>query len=320
MCGALAAVCASMTAQTGFAQSSPDALDIKADLTRWKTELSNWGRWGAHDEIGALNLVTPAKRRQAAALVEDGVSVSLSRDMDFAPSADNPWPFEREFTRVGIDNWSVRFHGYGMTHLDALVHVFDDGVGYNGYTPDEQLDSTLGHPRSSVHLLKAGVVTRGVLVDLPRLKGVEYLEPGTSIYPQDLEDWETRTGTRVTAGDALFIRAGRWARRATMGPWSVDDGRAGLHPSCIPWLRERDVALIGTEAPLDVAPAVGGLYAHAVHNFLLVYLGVHLFDNVDMEDLAKAAAERERWEFMLTVAPLAVPGATGSPVNPIATF
>ena len=294
----------------------------EADLERWRTELSNWGRWGPDDEIGTLNLITPEKRRSAAALFRSGVSVALARDvLKEEEAVDNPRPFVHTMHGVGSDEFAVRYHGWAHTHLDALAHVDDaEGRMYNGYRPAEAaVLEAGGHARNSIHNLKNGVFTRGILMDIPRLKGVPYLEPETPIYVEDLEAWEARTGVRAGAGDAVFIRTGRWAARAVLGPFII--GRigtaAGLHASVIPWLRERDIALLGSDGALSVAPSE---LPGAAHDFALVNLGIHLFDNADLEALGETAAAQGRWEFLLTAAPLAVWGGTGSPINPIATF
>ena len=294
----------------------------RAEFERWKTELSNWGRWGKDDQIGALNLITPAKRRQAAALVKEGVSVSLSRDTDTVKAIDNPDPFEHRMIAIGEDRIGVAPHGVAHTHLDSLAHWHDGGVFYNGYKPDADTVMKNRHMRNSIINLKNGIFTRGVLVDLPRLKGVPYLEPGTPIYAQDIEAWEKSAGIRIGAGDALFIRTGRWARRAALGPFDQNrtGKRSGPSASMIPWLKQRDIALLAGDVPPSVAPSDVDGETGAVHDFALVYLGVHVIDNVDLEALAQAAAARKRWEFLVTVAPLAIPGGTGSPVNPIATF
>jgi kynurenine formamidase len=292
-----------------------------ADYERWKTELSNWGRWGKDDQIGALNLITPAKRREAAALVTEGVSISLAGDADTVRAIDNPNPYEHSMLAIGSDRLAVSYHGIAHTHLDALAHIHEEGVFYNGYRPDAAAVIKEGHPRNSIHNVKHGILTRGVLIDIPRLKGVPYLEPGTPIYPSDLEAWEQQTGVKVTAGDALFVRTGVWARRKAEGPWlrgRAEGGRsAGLHPSVIPWLKARDVAVLGSDHPQYVSPSE---LRGAVHDFALIYLGVHLLDNCDLEALSEAAAARKRWEFLLTAAPLPIRGGTGSPLNPIATF
>ena len=240
--------------------------------------------------------------------------------MDPVEAVDNSIPFEQEFYRVGGDEWTIHFHGAGITHVDSLAHIFDDGVTYNGYAPTDEVMLSTGPQRGGVDVMRTGIMTRGILMDIPRLKGVEYLEPGTRIFPEDLEAWEAQAGVRVSAGDALFVRIGRWARRAEVGPWSVHEEVAGLDPSCIPWLRERDVALVGSESSMDVAPPPGDLGRLVLHNFALVYLGIPVLDNMDLTAVGEAAAERNRWEFAVTFSPLIVRGGTGAAVNPIATF
>ena len=315
----MASPAASRSAQSGGGtQAVP-----KAEYDRWKTDLSNWGRWGKDDQIGAVNLITPAKRREAAALVTDGVSISLASDVDTEKAVDNPQPYEHRMLAIGSDRFGVAFHGVAHTHLDSLAHINYDGVFYNGYRPDpDAVMKAGGHARNSIINLKNGIFTRGILIDVPRLKGIPYLEPGTQITLRDIEAWEKVAGVKVAAGDALFIRTGRWARRATVGPWDLS--RTGLRPgpnaSMIPFLKARDVALLGSDVPPSSAPSDVPGETGPVHDFALVTLGVHLFDNCDLEALAEAAAARKRWEFLLTVAPLPIRGGTGSPVNPIATF
>ena len=148
---------------------------------RWKTELSNWGRWGAADELGALNLITPEKRRQAAALVRDGVSVSLASDADTVQAVDNPQPYEVTMLSIASDRIAVSYHGITHTHLDSLAHINEQGVFYNGYKPDEAAVLASGHAKNSIHNVKNGVFTRGDLVDIPRLKRVPYIVPGRAI-------------------------------------------------------------------------------------------------------------------------------------------
>ena len=293
----------------------------EAEYERWKKDLSNWGRWGKDDEIGALNLITPLKRRQAAALVKEGFSVSLAADADTVKAVDNPNPYDHTMLAIGSDRLAVSYHGITHTHLDSLAHINADGVFYNGYTPDAEAVMKQGHAKNSIHNVKNGIFTRGVLIDIPRLKGVPYLEPGTPIYVEDLEAWEKQAGVKVSAGDALFVRTGVWARRKAVGPWlrgRAEGGRsAGLDPSVIPWLKQRDIALLGSDHPQYVSPSN---LRGAVHDFALLYLGVSLFDNCDLEALGDAAAARKRWEFLLTASPLPIRGGTGSPLNPIATF
>jgi len=299
----------------------------KADVDRMMTELSNWGRWGKDDQLGAVNLITAAKRKQAAALVREGFSVSLARDTNTEKAEDNSDPYEHTMTLTGVnndripfslDNFKISFHGYQHTHLDALCHMFWQGKMYNGYSQEEVTQRGAG--KLAITTLKQGIFTRGILMDMAALKGVPYLEPGTPIYPEDLEAWEKKAGLKLAPGDAVFIRTGRWARRAALGPWNVSQKSAGLHASCARWLKQRDVALLGSDAASDVFPSQVSGITHPIHQLVLVALGVNIFDNCDLEAVAEAADKRKRWDFLLTTAPIALTGGTGSPLNPIATF
>ena len=293
----------------------------RAQYDRWKSELSNWGRWGKEDQLGALNLVTAAKKKQAAALVRDGVSVSLAVDANETKGPDNPAPYERVMTQAGrngsMDRFTVSVHGGAHTHLDALSHrVLDDKI-YNGY-PYTEVTAEEGAKKDSIYSAHDGIVTRGVLIDLPALKGVPYLDPGTRIYVEDLVAWEKKAGVTVSAGDALLIRTGRWVRRAALGPQPQN---AGLDASVLPWLRQRDVAIIASELAVDVSPAGSQPLPYlAVHDFAMVFLGIHVIDNCNFTALSEAAAARQRWTFLFVTSPIPFRSGTGSPVNPLAIF
>src|SRR5207249_8659223 len=174
----------------------------KEQFEQSKKDLNNWGRWGKNDEIGTMNLITPAKRKQAAALVKEGFSVSLASDADTEKAIDNPQPYEHEMLAIGSDRIGVAFHGIAHTHLDSLAHINYDGVFYNGYRPDpEQVKKANGHAKNSIHNLKNGIFTRGILIDIPQLRGVKYLEPGTPIYVEDIEAWLKKAGLKILPGD-----------------------------------------------------------------------------------------------------------------------
>jgi kynurenine formamidase len=209
-------------------------------------------------------------------------------------------------------------HGPGTTHLDSFAHMFFDGKMWNGYSRS-LVTKEGGAAKVSILTMKNGIVTRGILYDIPRLKGVPYLEPGTRIFPEDLEAWEKKAGVKATAGDALILLWGKWARRAKVGPQAGDEA-AGFDNSVIPWLKKRDIGLLVWETPGYLPQPPGDITRNALHNFVLEILGVHILDRADLEALSEAAAARNRWEFLLMVAPLPVPHGTGSPVNPLAVF
>src|SRR5436305_4252811 len=308
-----------------FALAADQPLD-RATLDRWMQELSNWGRWGKDDQLGTVNLITPAKRKAAAALVKEGYSVSLSSDAETAKSADNEFPFGHQMIATGVDPnpmfgmdiYSTRYHGKVLTHLDALSQMFYQGTMYNGYPQSEV--NRQGAQKLSVIAYKNGLVSRGILMDIPQLKGLKYLEPGTPIYPADLDAWEKKAGFKVGSGDIVFIRTGRWARRAEKGAWDTEVKAAGMHASCARWFHQRDVAIVGSDTHGELMPSPVKDIPFPMHQLMLIAMGTPMIDNCDLEPLSKAAVARHRWEILLTASPLAVPGGTGSPLNPIATF
>src|SRR2546425_18707 len=157
-------------------------------------------------------------------------------------------------------------------------------------------------------------------MDIPRLKGVPYLEPGTAIYPEDLDAWEKKAGVKVSSGDIVLIRTGRWAVRDSKGPWDISKNAAGLYASCAKWLKTRDAAVLGSDAASDVMPSGVAGVAQPIHQLVLIAMGMPIFDNLDLEAVSAEANKRQPWEFPLSAAPVAVAGGTGSPFNPIATF
>jgi kynurenine formamidase len=305
------------------AQGAPARpLVSEAQFEAWQTELSNWGRWGKDDELGTLNLITPAKRMAALALVKEGVPVSLSTNGFAEKAVDVPCPSEWAMTSSTQTGATDRIafpciHGAASTHIDSLAHTFFAGKMWNGYDATKLVTMEKGAERNSVMPMKNGIVTRAVLYDIARLKSVPHLVPGDRIFPEDMEAWEKKAGVRVGPGDALILRWGRYGRRAQLGP---EEGAAGFDNSILPWLKQRDVALVIWETAGYTPQPKGDLFRNAVHNFIQAILGTHVLDRADLEALGEAAATRNRWEFMLTVNPLALPNATGSPVNPIAMF
>ena len=297
-----------------------DSRTSQEELERWMTELSNWGRWGKDDELGAANLITPARRKQALALAKTGETVSLSHDPLMEKAADANDPFQHTLTiiaqsGIAVEKQEVSFHGSTFSHLDALCHVSHDGKLYNGNLFKDVVTKEGGCSKLNITLYKKGIVTRGILLDIPRLKGLPYLEPATHVYREDVEAWEKKAGVKVGPGDAIFLRTGRWARREKVGPFANLSGYDG---SFAPFLKQRDVAFIGSDGIQDVGRVPG--FALPIHQIALVALGVDIFDNMDLEALSEAAARLNRWEFLFIAAPIPVTNGTGSLVNPIAIF
>lgn len=287
----------------------------------WMSRLSNAGRWGADDELGTLNLITPAKRRAAARGVRDGVTVSMARVVVAGRDSSALFPFRlRAYSRrfdsttvAAFDSLSVLAHGLDRTHLDALTHIAYHGRFYNG-VPLEQL-APEGARRLGVEAMHRGIVTRGVLVDLARLRGVDHLPAGTAVTPADLEQWERQRGVRVEAGDVLLIRFGREAPSATAA-----ERFSGAHPSLARWLRDRGVAALGSDSGNEPEPsAVHGLYL-PLHAIVVAAMGMPMLDNLDLEEVAREAAARRRPTFLFVAAPARIRGATGTLINPLAVF
>ena len=305
-------------------------------LTYFET-CNNWRRWGPDDELGTLNYITPELRKEAAKLVREGVSVGCARlipthhleedfhipPMHFMTSSGDEWAGKVTATdtiQTAGDFIGLAFHGFAITHVDSLCHVFRDGHMYNGH-PSDRVSTSTGAGGLAVDTIRDGIVGRGVLLDIPRLKGVPWLEPGEGVFPRDLDAAEEACGVRVGAGDILLCRFGTMARRNQLGPSKdVFDRRPGLHAACAPWLHERQVAALGSDSAQDLFPSGYPALRAPLHQVGIVAMGLCLIDNCDLEELAATCDRLKRWEFMATVGALRIQSGTGSPVNPIAVF
>lgn len=304
-----------------------------AELDALFDELCTWGRWGDDDEKGALNHLTPAHRAHAATLVVDGTVVGLAHDLAVAPTVEVPVPAQHHMLTSGDaldaqglpgyeacgDYIGTEVHGLGTTHVDALSHMFVRGRMYNGRPPSEVRSD--GARRNTVLTLADGIVGRGVLLDVPAARGVDFLAPDAAVVVADLEAAEAAQGVRVGAGDLLLVSTGRDARRAAAGghlnPFT--EGLAGLDPECLSWLAEREVALLGGDGISDRMPFRSTpQWPFPIHQVGIVAMGLHLVDNVHLAPLAAACAAAGRWEVLLTISALRIPGGTGCPVNPVA--
>ncbi len=292
----------------------------------WFREVSNSGRWGPDDSLGTLNLVTPQKRAAAARSVRAGIVVSLARPLVPGPNANAIQPLQMQFFqgRDGDEHWfldepTLPMHGWAFSHIDALSHAAFEGYLYNRY-PDTSIDTVRGASRLGMQTMGAGILTRGVLIDIPRLRGVPYLDTDAIVTTIDLTAWERRTGVRVESGDVVLIRTGRGAREQAIGPWRILTGVAGLHPDVARWLHARGVAALGGDASSEHYPSLVPGVSDPIHQLALAAMGMPLLDNLALDDLAKEAANRRQWTFLFVAAPLPVHGGSGSLINPLAVF
>jgi kynurenine formamidase len=328
--GILAGICACWLSST-YAQVPSNHDATRADFDRLMKELSNWGRWGKDDQMGAVNLITPATRKRALATVKEGFSVSMARKAETETAVDNPRPIARVMNggRAGnpaapppdisgaSDTLTISYHGSVHTHMDTFCHRAYKGLMYNGMPMTEVNDKACN--MGSIYAWHDGVIARAVLMDIPRLKGVDYLDAGTRIYPEDLDAWVKKANLKIEPGDVVLIRTGRWALRDAKGPYNTNQF-AGLYMTCAKWLHDHDASILGSDAAEDVHPSGIEGITEPVHALVLIAMGMPIFDNLDLEAVGREAAKRNRWDFLVTAAPLAIPGATGSPLNPIATF
>lgn len=297
-------------------------------------QVNNWGRWGENDQRGALNYITPDKIKQAAALVTQGHAIGIGNPWPVDPSPQNPWPADHKIIRAGddcdypsvpglsvaLDYIGVQHHGISCSHIDALCHVFVDHQMYNGY-PASDVKST-GAVRNDMTPFRHGVVSRGLLLDMPGLLGEPYLPGNYRISSADLSAAERRQGVTVTPGDVLLIHKGKQNRIDSEGIFDpTESGMAGLHPECALWLHERGVAILGSDYMNDPQPnwACKG-WPIPIHYLGICGMGMTLMHSLDTREVAENCRALSRWEFQLNIAPLYIPGATGSPVNPIAVF
>jgi kynurenine formamidase len=286
-------------------------------------------QWGSDDRRGALNHITAPRLLAATREVQLGRSVTLASPLA-ASAADNPEPGARNMKHLpgepsdvaglsfAADQLAMNVHGDVDSHIDALCHVCYQGKLYNGLAPEAV--TSQGASALSIDDAHDGIVGRGVLLDIPAVRGVPWLEPGDCVTAADLAAAEKAQQVDVGPGDLLFVRVGHRLRRAELGPWDVARSRAGLYPQAVEYLAERQVAALGSDGNSDTAPSVVDGVAFPVHVLAINALGLHLLDYLQFDDLLPACQAAGRWSFLCAIAPLRLPGGTGSPINPIAVL
>ncbi len=313
-----------VNARTGDGYVSAD------EFARLFRSLSRWGRWGDDDERGALNLLTPARVAAAVRLARDGITVTLSLPLNTQAAPHCPTPADHHMTALAGDDIEpgevdfikdyvgLDYHNDGHTHIDALCHVAYEGSLYNGRSSADVGED--GAEVNSIQVLKDGLVGRGVLLDIPRTRGVPWLDPGQHVFREDLEAAERAQDVTAGPGDILLVRTGHVRRLAEMGTWDTPVLKAGLHPTAMEFLAERDVAVLGSDGNNDTAPSSTEGVDFPIHVLAITAMGIHLLDYLQLNDLHHTCERMGRWEFLFMAAPLRIAGGTGSPLNPIAVF
>ena len=297
--------------------------------------VKNWGRWGADDQLGTMNLITPERVRAAAALVRSGRRVSMEIPINKTAGPDNPNPaihfvsqghdidIGSSGLRFGLDFLGMACHGDCHTHMDALCHISYKGQTYNGKAAEEVLTTKGATSLDVAAIGEVGVVGRGVLLDLPRFRGVKWLEPGEAVTRAELEACEQAEGVHIGEGDIFVYRTGHHRRRLELGAWDNGpdgEGKAGLHVDTIPWMHERGIAAFLPDGDGEAVPSCVEGMTYPIHPLQIVAMGMLTADSLQFEDLARACEAEGRFEFMVVGLPLRLPGGTGSPWNPMAIF
>ncbi len=285
---------------------------------------------GPADRRGALNNISATDVVAAASGVWRGHAVSLAAPVESHVAADNPNPAVHQMTHTGtssvpaaglsfaMDRLAMNIHGNADSHIDALCHVIFDGTLYNDISAGAV--TTTGAAELSIEVAGGGIVGRGVLLDIPRVRRVRWLDPGDHVTADDLIAAEAAQEVRIEPGDLLFIRVGHRTRRTALGPWDVANARAGLHPAALELLAERRIAVLGSDGNNDTAPSAAEGVDFPVHVLAVNAMGLHLLDWLQFDDLVAVCEELNRWSFLCVIAPLRLHAGTGSPVNPIAIF
>jgi len=297
------------------------------------TYVSNWGRWGDDDKQGTLNYLKPQHICAAASLVKLGRTVSLSLPINTVAGPDNPRPSVHYMVKThdlapahgepqfAGDYLASEIHGDSRTHLDALCHVAYKGKLYNGRSPSSVTSrgATLMDITTYVH----GIVGRGVLLDIPRFRGVEWLEPGEAVTSAEIEAVEKFEDVRLGEGDLFLLRTGHHRRRIELGPWNTGpdgEGQAGLHVNAMPLLHERRIAAFLPDGDGETVPSNVEGVTYPVHALQIASMGMACADNLQFEELITVCEQENRWTFLVVAAPLRLPHGTGSLFNPIAVF
>ena len=307
------------------------------EVEEYFQSLSNWGRWGEKDQLGTLNFLTPQKTIEAVSLITKGITISCASIISFDSTPDAPIPALHFMLESG-EGWTSKdkqtsrttegasdfigmaFHGYTITHVDSLAHYFWKGKLFNNQ-PAHLISTNLGATVESIDLAKNGIVTRGVLVDVPMIRDVNWVDRGEGVMPEDILAAEKKCGFTIQQGDLLLIRTGQLHRRTLEGPVNPNvEGSTACQAACLPLFHERNISMLGSDTGNDVLPSQYRNVSSPIHQVGIVAMGLWILDNANLEELSKMCIDQNRWEFTISIGPLRLSNSTGSPVNPLAIF
>ena len=307
------------------------------EVLEYFNSLSNWNRWGSEDQLGTLNYLSQDKTLQAIRGVKNGKTVSCARTISWDPSPDSQIPpvhymvesgegwedgnkVSNRTSQASTDYFGLIFHGHTITHMDSLAHFFWQGKAYNNQ-PSHLVSTSMGATIESIELAKEGIITRGVLVDIPLLKDIEWMERGTGVMPEDIIKAEEKFGFKIEKGDVLLVRTGQLHRRNIEGAVNPRiEGSTACQAACLPLLHEREISILGSDTGNDVMPQQYEKLSNPIHQVGIVGMGLWILDNANLEEIAKECRTRNEWTFLINILPLRLHNTTGSPVNPIAVF
>ncbi len=296
----------------------------KLEFDKIYSQVNNKNKWGADDKLGTINYITSEKILSALKIPSKGISVSLAFNMVVDSTRINSstydhfsiFSYKQNFAEHNgynwiVDNYEIAYHGFTHSHIDGINHLSKDGKMYNGITDP----SILG-----VDNYKNGIISKGILIDVPLLHNKEYVEAGYKVTLKDIIDFEKKYNVKIENGDVLLIRTGRWVEKKIKGDWDFPKKSAGIHYNIIPFLSEREIAVLGSDGTNDSNPPLIKEEGSPIHMLTLVAMGMPLLDNLNLDELSKKAQELNEWEFLISFQPLRFEGGTGSPLNALAIF
>ena len=305
------------------------------ELLSWiENDLRNWYKWGNSDQKGTLNFIDSKKTLSSIKLVQEGFTVSCSGEVDFNNSigtpktpqhfmisaGDNYRENENNGRQVAMDYFGMVFHGHSVTHIDSLSHFFWNGRTFNG-RPSNVVTTSDGATEFDVMPSTKGIVSKGVLIDVPYIRNVEYLERGDGVTLEDIKIAIDKFDLDISEGDILLLRTGQMGQIKKYGSVDVwDKGSSGPSPEILPFIYEKKIASVGSDTGNDILPNPYDKFTNPFHQVGIVAMGLWILDNLCLDELAEECIKRQRWEFCITVNPLKLPSVTGSPVNPIVIF